>query len=192
MDKTILEQVKEAANKAKIKYVSFFNNGKIVKDNGRMERSFNKANDSYQSELLLETMVDGAKLYSSFYDFDSIDMHLILGLVFNEQDIKDDQQLEGAKPIKGLVRYYTGTFDITNGEEKTSFDDGRYYPSTQGFINYNKLMKAIEKSGLDYTGPETFQEFEEQILVGEPFDIKVSANLSKEEKTTGKVKVKTK
>ena len=94
-------------NKAKIKYVSFFNNGKIVKDNGRMERSFNKANDSYQSELLLETMVDGAKLYSSFYDFDSIDMHLILGLVFNEQDITvSDEPGLGIKGSEaGTIQY---------------------------------------------------------------------------------------
>ena len=189
MDKTILEKIREAANKAETRYVSFFNNGTVKEDNGIMEDKFKKANDYFQSELLLETMIDGAKLYATSFEFDSLDMHLILGLVYGKKDF--DRNKENAKPIKGIVRYYTGDFDALKDGEKQN-PEGRYYPSCQGFINYNKLMKAIEKSGLDYTGPETFKEFEEQILVGEPFDIKVSANLSKEEKTTGKVKVKTK
>lgn len=186
MDKTILEKVKEAANRAETKYVSFFNNGSIKEDNGIMEDRFKKANDYFQSELLLETMVDGAKLYATSYEFDSLDMHLILGLVYSKKEFDK----KNAEPIKGIIRYYTGDFDALKDGEKQN-PEGRYFPSCQGFVNYDKLMKTIKKSGLDYTGPETFEEFEEQILFGEPFDIKVSANLNKkEEKTTSKIKIK--
>lgn len=189
MDKTILDEVREAANKGVLTYVSFFNNGHIEEDQEYMAKSIKESRNPYESRELLRTIVRGTNLYSDSYDFDSIDMHLILGLVFNKKDL--DENKTNAEPIKGIVRYYTGEFDALKDGEKQN-PEGRYYPSVQGVVNYNKLMKAIEKSGLDYTGPETFQEFEEQILVGEPFDIKVSANLSKEEKTTGKVKVKTK
>ena len=192
MNKTILEKVKEVTGKAETKYVSFFNDGTVEEDNSRMDKRMQEANGPYEGRLILEEIVEGAKLYNNFVDFDSIDMPLLLGLVYYKNDIDDaNQKKETAKPIKGIVRYYTGEFEALLDGKKNN-KPGEYYPSIQGFVKYDNLMKEIKKSGLDYTGPETFEEFEEQILVGEPFDIKVSANLVEKENTKTDSKIKRK
>lgn len=192
MNKTILEKIKEASHKAEIKYVNFFNDGTVSQDNSGMDKSFNDATKPFEGRIVLNEMVDGSKFFVKFCDFDTIDMDLLLGLVYYKKDINDNNEInKNAEPIKGIVRYYTGKFGTFHNGEKTNSDDG-YYPSIQGFVKFDSLMKEIKKSGLDYTGPETFEEFEEQILVGEPFDIKVSANLVEKENTKTDSKIKRK
>ena len=192
MNKTLFEKLQDARKQHEIAHVSFFNDGKVRSDENYMLKLFKKANDPEEFEAIEEVFVKAAESYSRQYKFDSIEMGLILGLVFNKEDIDENNNMrENAEPIKGIVRYYTGSVkSFQNGEQTNTIDYASYAPTRQGYINFDKLMSAIKRSGLSYTGPESFDEFEEQILVGEPFDITLSANFNKKEeaKTASKSK----
>ena len=183
MDKTLFEKLQDAREQHEIAHVSFFNDGEIRSDEKYMLKLFDRANSPKEFEAIEEVFVKAAESYSRQYKFDSIEMGLILGLIFNKEDIDENNQTrENAKPIEGIVRYYTGSVkSFQDGQQTNTIDYASYAPTRQGYINFNKLISAIKRSGLSYTGPESFEEFEEQILVGEPFDITLSANFNKKE-----------
>ena len=106
---------------------------------------------------------------------------MILGLVYNKEDVEDNIIKEGAKPYNNLVRYYTHEVDSLLDGEKTNVGD--YYRiglGRQGYLNYNDLVYKSEADGLEFVGPRTFEEFKESILSKEPFDISLVADLKEE------------
>ena len=133
----------------------------------------------------MEIFCNATDSYARDYDFDDIQMGLELGLIFDQADIKDGSIKENAQPVKDIVRYYTGSVNCyQDGRQTNTIDYGHYGRGRQNFVSFKGLMEQIKQSGLQYTGPETFEEFEEQILVGEPFDITISANLNEKQSTT--------
>ena len=108
----------------------------------------------------------------------TLSMNLSLGLIFDGKYVDEDNKVKAdAEPMEGIVRYYTMEADCYLNGEKTNKHDGAKYRSRQGFINYARLVNSAAKNGLTFNGPRTFEEFKEQILVGEPFDISLSASL---------------
>ena len=110
--------------------------------------------------------------------FDYMTMDLSLGLIFNPGDVDEELRIKaGAKPMKGIVRYQTGSMNSYTDEKQTNDTDwGKYY-NCEGYVSFKQLMSSIKKSGLDYTGPITFEEFQKRILAGETFDISLVADI---------------
>ncbi len=180
MDKSFIEELREAKHEYDTVLVNFFNDGKTRTDERYMYKYLEKADKSDEFYLITETMKDTTKMYSHGYDFDTIKMNLLLGLIYDANDVDENKQIkENTNPVDGVIRFYTGEVHSYLDDEKTNkyvYDYGR-----QGFIKFDKLMSNIKKTGLEYDGPESFEELKERILNEEVFDITLSANLEKKE-----------
>ena len=180
-EKTLKEELREINKSNEIVYLSIYNNGKSNTD-----EYFVAQNISSPSSFtaISSTLCRAAKSYAYDGPFDKINMHLLLGLVYEKKYVNKDNTLKAcAKPINGIVRFYTGSVDSFLGDEKTNKTD--YYRgglNRQGFIKYDELIAGAENEGLIFNGPQSFEEFEESIHSGETFDISVTAILEQEKK----------
>ena len=184
MGNTFLERFEAAKNEDKDAHVCFFNDGKVRKDKESTARRIRDAHKPEEYWAIEDTLLGAAKSYIHDAEFDTIDMDLMLGLIYDRRSLINERIIGDAKPIRGIVRYYTGSIkSYLDGKQTNEHDYYEYGVGRQGYIDYNFLLKALKESKLDFTGPESFQEFEECILRGEPFDIKVSASLLSKKKT---------
>lgn len=178
--RTLLEELKEASVSNDEAYVSFFNNGEVRTDKNIVT---DRMNSFYQDDFIgtiKYLFKDAAEFYARQNPFDNIKMNLEVGLVYNKEDVDEENNIkENAKPIKDVVRCYTGKVtSFLNGEKSNNHE---YQFDRQGFINYNEFISKMKKDGISFDGPETFNDFKEAILSGENFDVSLYADLRKEE-----------
>ncbi len=191
IEKSLLERMQESKDKHGVACISVFNNGKVRLDENYMTPMIKYANDSDAFQTIGEVLFDINESYAREYEFDTLTMNLELGLVFDGKYVDADKKVRpDAVPMEGIVRYYTMRTDCYLDGEKTNTRDPGYFKSRQGFIGYNKLVSSAEKNGLIFNGPRTFEEFKEQILIGEPFDITLTASFRQKEDTNQVVKTK--
>lgn len=179
MNKKFLESLKELKSSFDTAFVCFFNTGEVRTDEIFCAERIKDAKNPNEFKTIQDTMYRATRSYARECDFDSINMNLDLGLIFSPSDVDEKNNLkEGATPMEGVVRYYTGeTTSYLDGERTNGMDYGRYGTTSQGYIGFNHLMTGIKKSGLSYTGPTSFEEFKERILNGEKFKISLFADL---------------
>ena len=187
--KTLLEELKEASVSNEKAYVSYFNNGLVRTDN-KIETE--RMSNFYQEDFIRTIKFlfrDAAEYYARQNPYDNISMNLELGLVYNKEDVDDDNNIkENAKPIKDVVRCYTsGVTSFLNGEKANEHD---YVYDRKGFINYNDFVSKMKKDGISFEGPETFNDFKDAILAGETFDISIYADLKQKDKKQEEAQVK--
>ena len=183
---SLLDDLREVKHGYDTEYVCYFNDGSIRKDGKRSSERIKEASKRDEFDSIARYLKDATDHFSDKYQFDNVKMELLLGLIYDSKDIEDEKRSEDAEPVNGIVRYYTyHTNCYLDGKQSNKYD---YYEimGHQNFIKYDSLVKAIKKSGLDYDIPETFEEFKEQILVGEPFEISVSANFKEKEESNSK------
>ena len=189
MNKSLIEELMEAKHKYDKVLASVFNDGKVRKDEKYMADRLEDDIKSDQFYLITDTMKDATRMYSLGYEFDTISINLLLGLIYNVNDLdENDKVKENAQPVDGIVRFYTGNVTSYLDGEKTNkyeYDYGR-----QGFIKFDKLMSDISNSGLEYTGPNSFEELKERILSDEQFGIVLTASLKEKEDQVVAPKVK--
>ena len=182
MEKSAIEKLRDAKKEHEVALVSFFNNGKVRKDENYMVKHMNKPDSKHEFDGIMNVFCNITDSYARHYDFDDVKMGLEIGLIFRAEDVQGESIKEDAQPVKGVVRYYTGKIDtFKDGKQANDIDYSEILMGRQSFVDFNGLVAQIKKSGLQYTGPETFEEFEEQILVGEPFEISLSANLNEKQ-----------
>ena len=111
-------------------------------------------------------------------------MTLNIGLLYKPEDIdKNKKPKENAEPTDDLVRFYEDKFNCyRDGKKLNDRDFGENNTTTQGYVSYDKLVKAFDNSGLDFNGPRTFDELKTRITNGENFPISVTANFEVKEK----------
>ena len=174
--KTLLEELKEASVSNEEAYVCYFNNGE-VKTEERIVTE--RMNDFYKDDFIDRIKFifrDSAQYYAMQSPYDNIKMNLELGLVFNKEDIDEENKIkENAKPINNTVRCYTSNItSFLNGEKANKQE---YTYEKRGFLDYNKFIAKMKKDGISFEGPETFEDFKDAILAGETFDISLFADL---------------
>ena len=182
LEKSFLEELKEASVSNEPAYVEFFNNKKV-------RRETKRANDRMTPYYLDDTIGTikyvfrtGAQTYASNCSYDKIDLGLEIGLMYNAEDVDENDQIkENAKPLDGIVHCYTGNLtSYLNGEQS---NERNYYTySIQGFVKYDRLVSTMKKNGIDFVGPEKFEDFQKAVLAGEPFDISLVADINKDKK----------
>lgn len=182
MKKTLLERMTESKDKHGVACISIFNDGKVRVDENYMTPLMKYANNPDAFDTIGDVLFDINESYARDYEFDTLKMNLSLGLVFDGKDVDENRNIKPeAEPMEGLVRWYTMDADCFLDGEKTNKVDAGQRKGRQGFINYNRLVTSAEKNGLKFSGPRTFEEFKEQILIGEPFDIALSATFKQKE-----------
>ena len=183
---SLLDDLREVKHGYDTEYVCYFNDGSIKKDGKKSSERIKEAGNKNEFDNIARYLKGATDLFSNRFEFDTVKMELLLGLVYDSKDVDDEKRSEDAEPVDGVVRYYTyHTNCYENGKQQNTID---YYEISghQNFIKYDNLVKAIKKSGLDYNIPETFEEFKDQILVGEPFEVSVSANFKEKEESNYK------
>ena len=183
MEKTLLERLKDAKHEHDVVYVCFYNDGSVREDERYFAELMKKADAKEQFKAISNVLCDATESYARHYDFNDIDMNLIIGLVFHKSDITEDNAIKpGAQPVLDIVRYYTGSVKSFLDDEQTSkVDFETYGVGRQGYVNFNQLVSRIKSSELKYSGPESFDELKDRILNGEVFDISISADLRQPE-----------
>lgn len=183
MKKSLLERMQKTQDKHGIGLLNVFNNGDIRVDEEWEAKMMKYANDLYAFDKIEDVMFDINELYARDYDYDTLDMHLELGLIYDGIYANEDKTLkENAKPVDNIVRYYTNKVDCLQDGEKVNDKDHGSWKKRDGFITYNRLLWSIKRNDLEFNGPETFEEFKEQILSGEPFDVSITASLKPKKK----------
>ena len=183
MKKSLLERMKTMQDKRGIAYANIFNNGKIRVDKEWETTMMKYANDLDAFHKIEDVMYDINELYSRDYNYDSLDMHLELGLIYDGIYVNEDKTLkENARPVDNMVRYYTNKVDCLQDGEKVNEKDIGTMKTRDGFITYNRLLWSVKKNDLTFNGPESFEEFKEQVLSGEPFDVSITASLKPKKK----------
>lgn len=180
---TLLERMKNSKDDYSIVYKYIFNDGTTSTDKKYESKRIENAKRSDAFDLIGATLCAINDSYARYYSFDTLNINLKLGLVFYDKNIEKHEKIElEAEPIKDIVHYYTTeAYCYLNGEKVTERELGSMH-SRQGYIKYDTLIRSVEKNGLIFNGPKTFEEFKEQILTGEPFDISLTACfLEKEE-----------
>ena len=192
MDKRLLEELIEEKYSYETAHVCFFNNGKVrTEDNGSAKR-INNSNPRSSLEDIKDVLKRAIRFYSSECDFDTINLDLELGIVYDKNDVNEDNTIkENCEPIQNIVRFYTGSIKcLLNEEEASKFNYGEIGYGYQSYTKFDELKSLIDKNGLSYNGPQTFEELKDRIQSGEKFNITVSANLVEKEKQVQKQEVK--
>ncbi|MEE3343530.1 MAG: hypothetical protein VZS44_05525 [Bacilli bacterium] len=183
MKKSIFERIRKAQSDQEIAYVNFLNDGSICEDKRNFANYINKNIKSPEIfDRIEDVFYNAAEIFAIIHKFDAISMELLLGLVYDAENVNDDKTLkENAQPYDGVVRFYTNRLNCyLDGKQVNERDYSGYISGTQGFINFNTLLSSIKKSGLDYDGPESFEELKEAILSGNKFAITITADLTKD------------
>ena len=178
MKEKLINKMIKAKEDQGIAYVNFFNDGSVSEDERYRTSLLKYANDADGFDTIADTLYRSTESCSRNYDFDSIKMDLMLGLVYEGCDVDENKQIkEDAEPLNGIVRYYTGEVNSYLDNEKTNdYDYGRLN-GRQGYINYKNLVSQVKKNGLTFNGPDNFEEFKQSSLSKEPFEVSISANL---------------
>ncbi|MBR6137400.1 MAG: hypothetical protein IKQ06_04515 [Bacilli bacterium] len=184
MSKTIIDDIMEAKKNHEIAQIGFYNDGKVRTEEYWFAKRMEDTNSEYSYEVIQDVLADCAKTYIYSCDFDSVTLNLAIGLMYNKEDVNAKNKINpDAEPIRDYVRYYTKDANCyLNGKKTNKYNAGEY-KSRQGYIKYDELVKLANKNGLIFNGPENFDEFEESILCGVPFDITLGARLVEKEDT---------
>ncbi len=179
MGKTLLDKLKEAKQGNEVEYVCFFNNGEVREEEKKFSYRIQGADSPESYDLIEEKLCDATESYSRYCSFDTITLNLALGLIYHKEDVDSDHHIrENAQPLIDVVRFYTGNVLTHQDGEQTNKID--YYGGSmgrQGYVRYSKIVSRMRDNGIEFNGPETFRDFKEAILSGEPFDIGITANL---------------
>lgn len=191
---TLLEKLQNSKDQHGIIYVNVCNDGSIKKDKLYETTMLKYANEKDAFKSISEFIYDANESYAREIDYDTLNTNILLGLIFSSNDMDENCKLkDNAEPIEGVVRYITdSTACYLDGEKIKTIDWGKLRLH-KGYINYDILVNSIANNGLTFNGPKTFKEFKEKILVGEPFEISISANFNtnnKQEEKTQYVKEK--
>ena len=193
LDQTLKEKILLIQKNKSIAYVNFLNNGTVTKDEYSQSERLSRVNSPYYVDAIKEIFCDAAECIVYKFDFNNLNMDLLIGLVYKVEDIDENDKIkEGAKPINNVARFYTG--DITTYlDDKEAYriktgDNYSFRWTRDSYINYNEFVSLLEKNGMNYNGPKSFKELKEAILSGETFDIDVSIDLR--EKTQDKKLIK--
>lgn len=188
---TLLDKMKESKEKHGIALIGRFNDGTTSFYQKWQTTTMKYANDEDQFDSLGKYIYGVNESYSRECDYDTLDFDMTLGLLFSGKELDENQKLkDDAEPINGIVCYHSSKSTCyLDGEEVKTIDWG-IIKATDGFINYDLFVKSVEENGLVLNGPKTFEEFKEYILVGEPFNITISASLNPKEKETQYTKTK--
>lgn len=179
MEKTIRDEIVETIDNQTIKYVNIFNDGSTIQDNKNFAKCMEEKSRKNSISYIEQRFLNAAKYYiRNYVEFDNLDMDVRLGLIFNREDVENGSVRRGAKPIDEIVRYETSNVtSYLNNEKADVINYGDIYGPERGYVDYNELVKSIRSQGLDFNGPETFEDFKTAILTGQTFDISVSTSL---------------
>ena len=181
LEKTLLEKMQEAHQSHEVGQYIYYNTGKAEPEEKEIA---SRRNNPYYNEGdhdIEYVLCKGVEFYANKCEFDTFKMSLRLGLILNPEDVNEDTSIkEDAKPVNNYVRFYTGEqYCYLNGELTNEPGKSLYEPSRQGYVSYNKLMRLLDKSGVTFNGPKSYESFKNAILEGKKFDLSITADLTK-------------
>lgn len=178
MGKTVKERLIEIKKDREIAYVNFFNNGEVTTDNNWYAKQINTLNNGQSIAAVKEIFCRAAESYLYDGDYDSIEMDIPMALIFRREDVDDNNQIKAnAKPINGIVRFYTGSARSYLAEKQTNKADYYTYGGGyHGYLDYNQFVAAMVQEGIELIGPQSFDEFQTAMMAGEKCDVTIASD----------------
>ena len=182
--RTIRDLILEEKHDHEIGYVNYFNDGSVVHDKYLYGKLMKIVNNSEGIKNIENALLKASVSYGYYdnYNFDSIKMNLLLGLVYKISDVDENNNIkEGAKPIDNIVRFYTHEINsYLNGEQANECNYLRNSVGYQGYLKYNEFVKSLSDLDMEYSGPENFEEFKKQVLSKVPFEVSLNVDLKED------------
>ena len=177
MKKSIYDQLEDVKDSYKEARVNFYNTGSTNRDNRSLVEVLDSKSFEHEANTIMSTLLNSANSYTFRNKFDEVSMNMLMGIVYNVEDVENNTIKEGAEPLNGIVRYYT-CYVRGSLNDKETCKTNLY--STHGYIDYNKFIEYLKENNLEFDGPESFDELKQTILAKEPFDINIGASFKKE------------
>lgn len=188
MGKVLFERMRDVKNNHGDTYVSYFSNGVVEKNTFYTTKMEREANNLDAFMPIGESLYKATEICSHNYDFDTIDMDLIVGLVYKARDVDENNvPKKGATPLLNIVSCHTGDVVTYLDNEPTGVSVCDM--EEPAFINYNHLVSKVKNNGLKFHGPKNYEEFVKAMFSGEPIDINLEANFKAVEQKKEKAKV---
>lgn len=175
---SLKEELIKAKKELEKSYVIFYSDGKVRKEVAKdINDRLNSSNDQFF--WIEEQFKDACSYYGRRHEFDSLNMGLILGVLFDGDDVNPDETIkEGAHPVNDLVHFYTGEIDSYLDGDKTNTEDfSKYHYQSQSFLRFSHLLSEAKKNGIKYDGPESFDELVASVKSRQENDINLSLSL---------------
>ncbi len=187
MGDSLLDRVMKAKKDYEVGQFIYFNSGRVSTETNGFAKKMDDIWDKVEIELLMRDLCEATASYARQYPLDTMIVGLDLGLIYKADDIDENMKPKaGAKPVNNIVRYYDTSFDsYADGKKTNEREFGEHNVTHQGYVHYDKLVKVFHGSGVEFTGPKTFEEFKKAIEAGEVFDINLIAEMNKKEQTMG-------
>ena len=181
MEGKLLEELNEIKSSHDVEHVNYFNDGSITTDSKSFAKLLDNFESRYTNNEVLKYLKSAVHSFAYSYKFDSVDVHLLVGIIFTKENVdKDNIFKDNAQPLNGIVRYYTTeTNCFLDGKKMNKYDYAETLNGIQGYMNYEDFIASMREAGLDFDGPETFLQLKYAILHRDPFDICISADLNK-------------
>ena len=100
MNNELLQQLVEAKKSNEVAYVSFFNDGNVRTDTRDCVYRLKKDVDNEYSIIpIIACLKSAVESYSDRFDFDTVSMRLSLGLIYEKDDVLENNEISVLKLI---------------------------------------------------------------------------------------------
>jgi len=187
MRESLIDRVMSAKKDYEVGQVIFYNSGRVDTETNSFAKKMNEIYDSVELEMIMRDLCGATASYSGDFKMDTMVMGLDLGLIYKASDVDENNKpKENAQPVKNIVRYYDNGFNCyMDGEQTNDRQYGKHNVTHQGYVHYDKLVKTFSGSGIEFTGPKSFEEFKKAIQAGQVFDVDLVADMRPYSKGTG-------
>lgn len=185
MGDSLLDRMYEAKSKYETEYYSFFSDGSVEERTKTSKELIEHAKEDIELNSLAHYLEMIARDHATCGKYDSLDVNLSFGIVFNAADVDEKKKPKGpSHAIKGLVDVRIDGSSSYLGRDLVKENAKSIYYGGVGYVSLENLISFLENEGLKYNGPETYDEVLYDFIYEKPLTATITADLSKKRNKT--------
>ena len=182
MGDSLLEKMYEAKKEYEVAYVCFYGkeNGKddVKEFKNYYNNSIESAKAGENTSLIASHLQGLARDHGMFGNYDSLDVNLSFGIVYKKEDVDNNNKTKVlASPIPGIVSVRIDNSSSYLERDLVKTNLGKFSYGEIGFISLDDLVSYLDDEGLNYKGPETYDDVKYDIIAGKKSTATITANL---------------
>ncbi len=184
MGNTLLDKMYDAKTEYEPAYYSFFSDGTVDEKSNYLKDAIDKANDDKELSSLSHYLERLARDHSIQGKYDSLDVNISFGIIFNAEDVIDNKPKGPGHAIRNIVDVrIDGSSSYLERNLVNENIDTIYYGKV-GYMSLDSLISYLEEQGLSYNGPDNYDQVLYDYIYERPMTATITANLSKKRSKT--------
>lgn len=185
MGDSLLDRMYEAKSKYETEYYSFFSDGSVEERTKTSKELIEHAKEDVELNSLAHYLEMIARDHATCGKYDSLDVNLSFGIVFNAADVDENKKIKGpGHAIKDIVDVRIDNSSSYLERNLVKENVKSIYYGRVGYMTLDNLINFLENEGLVYNGPESYDEVLYDFIYEKPLTATVTANLSKKRNKT--------